>query len=320
MIAKYTELSKARVDLRRAIPLAKPFAILFEPASICNFRCRFCFFSEPDIDAHLAKGKMRFDDFTKIVDDLAAWPGERIKVIRIIGFGEPLANRETPRMIAYLKERNVAERIEMTTNASLLTEDMAEGLIEAGLDYIRCSIYALDQTEHERITGNRMPVERIRENIRGLMAARERLGKQNPFIYAKTIDAGSDVLNQRFLDLFGPITDEAAIETAHGWLTGDEASASRRRVCPQPFKMMNIHFNGDVVLCDPDWKGNTMVGNALDQPVSAIWGGAAMRAFWKLQLQGRRRENASCATCTFLNDRYVLDDLDGVSPDVLERR
>ena len=142
MIAKYTELSKARVDLRRAIPLAKPFAILFEPASICNFRCRFCFFSEPDIDAHLAKGKMRFDDFTKIVDDLAAWPGERIKVIRIIGFGEPLANRETPRMIAYLKERNVAERIEMTTNASLLTEDMAEGLIEAGLDYIRCSIYA----------------------------------------------------------------------------------------------------------------------------------------------------------------------------------
>ena len=30
MIAKYTELNKARVDLRQAIPLAKPFAILFE--------------------------------------------------------------------------------------------------------------------------------------------------------------------------------------------------------------------------------------------------------------------------------------------------
>ena len=71
-------------------------------------------------------------------------------------------------------------------------------------------------------------------------------------------------------------------------------------------------------MCDPDWKGNTLVGNAFDQPVSAIWGGEAMRAFWKLQLEGRRRENASCATCTFLNDRYVLDNLDGVSPGVLE--
>ena len=165
MVRKYTELSQSRIDLRDAIPLAKPFAVLFEPASICNFKCRFCFFSEADIYDHLEKGMMKFDDFRKIVDDLAAWPGERIKVVRIIGFGEPLVNRETPEMIRYLKDQDVADRVEMTTNASLLSPDLSERLIEADLDYIRCSIYSVDQEQHWQIMQNKMPIERMQERL-----------------------------------------------------------------------------------------------------------------------------------------------------------
>jgi radical SAM protein with 4Fe4S-binding SPASM domain len=317
VIKKYTELSRSRVDLRDAIPLPKPFAILFEPASICNFKCRFCFFNEADIYQHIEKGKMKYDDFKKIVDDLAAWPGDRIKVARVIGFGEPLVNRETPDMIRYLKERNVAERIEVTTNASLLDAEMSERLIESGLDYIRCSIYSVDPEKHQHITQNKIPIERMRDNIRTLAETRAQMGKSTPFIYVKMIDRGQEE-NQKFLDTYAPFADETAIEHAHSWLDGEDGRASQRGVCPQPFKMMNIHFNGDVVMCDPDWKGNTQVGNALEQPVSSIWGGETVRAFWKMQLENRRSENPSCATCSFLNDRYVLDDLDGVSPDVLQ--
>ena len=159
---------------------------------------------------------MRFDDFTKIVDDLAAWPGERIKVIRIIGFGEPLANRETPRMIAYLKERNVAERIEMTTNASLLTEDMAEGPDRGG-----SRLYPLfdlrrrpggTRAHHRKSDAGRAHPGKHPRPDGGAGAS----GQTEPVHLRE-----DDRFRQRsrrisaFLDIFGPITDEAAIETAH---------------------------------------------------------------------------------------------------------
>jgi len=36
-----------------------------------------------------------------------------------------------------------------------------------------------------------------------------------------------------------------------------------------------------------------------------------------MQLENRRNENESCRDCSFLVDEYAIDDLDGVSPDVL---
>ena len=81
--------------------------------------------------------------------------------------------------------------------------------------------------------------------------------------------------------------------------------------------MLSIHFDGSVILCDPDWKGGTCVGNALLEKISDIWGGTKIREFWRMQLENKRHENESCRHCSFLVDEYVIDDLDGVSPHVL---
>ena len=53
---------------------------------------------------------MKLEDSRKIADDLASWGGGRLKVISIIGLSEPQINRETPRMVGYLKELDVSER------------------------------------------------------------------------------------------------------------------------------------------------------------------------------------------------------------------
>ncbi len=319
-LKKYSRLKLSRINLRDAIPLKKPFTVLFEPSSRCNFKCRFCFHNEPDIYAHLPKGRMRFEDFKKISDDLAAWEGEKIKVIRIIGFGEPLINPHTPHMVRYLKELDVAERIEITTNASLLTEAVSHELIDAGLDYIRCSIYGVDQEQHEGLTQSSIRVEKIRNNIARLRAMRDAAKASGPFIYVKMLESPDELENARFLKAYASIADEAALEKPHQWLKSDNGTGQpTRKVCPQPFKMLSIHFDGDVILCDPDWMGNTSVGNALSENISTIWGGEKMRRFWRMQLENRRRENQSCRSCSFLVDEYVMDNLEGVSPKVLEK-
>ena len=261
---------------------------------------------------------MKFEDFTKIADDLAAWKGDKLKVIRIIGFGEPLANRETPRMVKYLKDLDVAERIEITTNASLLKPETSQQLIESGLDYIRCSIYSVNQKRHEVVTQNKISIDKISDNITALKKLRDSAGLSNPFIYVKMLQAEDETENAAFLDRYSAIADEVAIENSHGWLSNPGGAKNlARNVCPQPFKMLNIHFNGDVILCDPDWKGNTRVGNALSEDISSLWKGKKIREFWRMQLENRRHENESCRNCSFFNDEYAIDNLDGVSTDIL---
>jgi len=315
----YSHLKLKRISLRDAIPLPKPFTILFEPASVCNFKCIFCFQNEPHIHSYLPKGLMKFRDFREIADDLAAWEGGRLKVVRIIGFGEPLLNRHTPQMVKYLKKLDVADRIEITTNASLMTPSLSRQLIDAGLDYIRCSIYAVDQKHHESLTQNSISIEKIESNIAGLKRLRAAAGVSRPFIYVKMLESQDALENALFLKKYSGVADEAALEKPHQWLSNTDISSRKmRKVCPQPFKMLSIHFNGDVILCDPDWKGNTCVGNALSENISAIWGGFKMRKFWKMQIENRRHENESCRNCSFLVDEYAIDNLDGVSLNLIK--
>ena len=318
---KYSALKEKRISLRDVIPLAKPFTILLEPTSACNFKCACCFQNEPDFHSYIPKGQMKFEDFKKIADDLAAWKGAKIRVIRIIGFGEPLLNLLTPAMVKYCKELDIAERVEITTNAALLTPKVSRELIDAGLDYIRCSIYSVDQKKHEALTQIRISVEKIRDNIAELRKLRASAGASRPVIYAKMLESRDPSENDLFLKEYSNIADEVALEKPHQWLScADHSGPATRDVCPQPFKMLSVHFNGDVILCDPDWKGNTCVGNALDENISSIWGGSKMREFWRMHLEKRRRENESCRTCSFLVDEYAIDDLEGVSPDVLGRQ
>ena len=307
MIISYSQLSNNRINLREAIPLKKPFTILFEPASICNFKCTCCYYNLPDVYTHMARGIMRWDVFQKIANDLADWEGDKIKVIRLIGFGEPFINSNTTEMVRYLKELNIAERIEITSNCSLLTPYISRRLVDVELDYLRASIYAATQERHEIVTKNRMNLNIIRENLVELRLQRGHRDK--PFIYVKMLDSFDPEENHRFIDMYSGIADEVAIEQPHNWLSSSGLIGSS--ICPQPFKMLSIRQNGDVIVCDPDWMNNTLMGNAFKENIKNIWNNPKLAEFWKMQLEHRRGENESCRNCTFVeSDTYILDDLE----------
>jgi radical SAM protein with 4Fe4S-binding SPASM domain len=214
----------------------------------------------------------------------------------------------------------VANRVEITSNGSLLTPRICQQLIDAELDYLRVSIYAVTQQRHETFTRSKVSVDLIKANITELRRLRDEQKREKPFIYVKMLNTFDETEHQRFFDCYAPIADEVALERPHQWLTSHSprGDTAERAVCPQPFKMLSIRFNGDVIVCDPDWKNRTKVGNALHQPLEAIWNGKELHDFWRMQLENRRWENESCRQCTFLGNRdYVLDDLDGVSPSIL---
>ena len=76
--------------------------------------------------------------FRKIVDECAALG---ITHVRMHNYGEPFLDRQLVEKIRYAKARGIPE-VGMISNGSLITERVARGMIEAGLDAINISVDA----------------------------------------------------------------------------------------------------------------------------------------------------------------------------------
>jgi len=62
----------------------------------------------------------------------------------LMGQGEPLINKDIPVMVKMAKDAEIAERVEIISNGSLLDKTMSDRLIEAGLDTLRISLQGLN--------------------------------------------------------------------------------------------------------------------------------------------------------------------------------
>ncbi len=329
----FTKLHETgRQVLRDVLPLSKPFTVLIEPSSLCNFRCLQCFQSlRGDSYFTRSRANMRLDRFNRVTEQLSAWPGPRLKVLKLSLYGEPLLNPDFGEMLRIARCADIAERIETTTNASLLTRDLAQTLVDQQLDYLRVSIYATTQERHREVTGSRTALLEIHENLRMLQEAKRASGSERPFVSCKMIDAYSEE-NERFTEACGDVADELFIDKPHGWIKVDGAdfvanyyqgeadrvredlrAVSELRVaCPMAFTTMAVRSNGDVSPCCVDFIGGTNLGNVDSDGLQAIWKSDAWYEFQKMQLQDRKGENSSCGQCDFyLSSHYTKDDIDG---------
>ena len=124
---------EGRTPLQDVLPLETPMVLFVDPSSACNFQCTFCPTGDRELISatHRYQGRMDYNLFTKIIDDLAEFP-EPIKVLRLYKDGEPFLNRDLGRMIAYARESTNVLYIDTTTNASLLTPARSAEVIDAG--------------------------------------------------------------------------------------------------------------------------------------------------------------------------------------------
>src|SRR6476620_8262907 len=113
---------------------ALPEIVQIESTNICNAKCVFC----PRDEMHRRQGVMDFDLFRKVVDECAALG---ITHVRVHNYGEPFLDRELVEKVRYAKHKGIAE-VGMISNGSLITEDIARGMIDAGLDAINISVDA----------------------------------------------------------------------------------------------------------------------------------------------------------------------------------
>jgi tungsten cofactor oxidoreducase radical SAM maturase len=117
--------------------------IYIEVTTHCNFACVTCIrHSWGDYI-----GRMPKDTFDKIVTSCRELPD--LRTVHFGGFGEPLTHPDITDMIRSCK--SLGYSVEMISNGSLLTPDVAAALIDTGLDWLFVSLDGPDQDSYGSI-------------------------------------------------------------------------------------------------------------------------------------------------------------------------
>lgn len=167
-----TELTYQVIDQQRQIlgeilPNDMPLGITIHVTNLCNFKCFYCSASQP-AEKRKADGlllqHMSCRDFKACIDSIAK--AGHVKVLNLCGWGEPLFHPDIAEMAKYAKNANVADCIKIISNGSLLTHEMSDALIDAGISNIRISLQGLDAKAYEETSGIKINFDQFLENIK----------------------------------------------------------------------------------------------------------------------------------------------------------
>ncbi|OGV49401.1 MAG: radical SAM protein [Lentisphaerae bacterium GWF2_52_8] len=319
-----------RTKLSEVVPLQMPFTLFVFPTTFCNFRCNYCGhslgFQEMKERYGFAPQQMPMDTYRRILSQAKEFPG-KLKLFSLTGHGEPLLNPNIAEMVAMAKEANIAERIEIISNASLLTNATAQKLIDAGLDTLRISIQGLSSQKYQEVCGYKLDFDEFIANIR-FFYEHKKTTKLFVKVMNIALNPGEDEL---FYKTFENISDRMYIEHCRPVYDGVSYSGEarkisdrygrehkRRDVCPLAFFMFGIFPDGDVEPCDTIYKP-VVVGNVNKETMMEIWRGKKLREFQLLQLSKRRYDNPKCAVCCAPDDvSHPEDCLDDDAERLLE--
>jgi radical SAM protein with 4Fe4S-binding SPASM domain len=315
----------ARTPLANVLPLKTPFVVQIFPIYACNFTCEYCFHAVPKKERGFVSDWpiMKYDLYKKCIDELALFD-DQLKVLRFVGMGEPLLHKNIAEMVAYAVSMDVARRVELLTNGSLLTKQMSDALIAAGLSRLVISLQGLSEDKYRKISKVKIDFDSFVANIEYFYKH-----KTDTHIYIKIVDYALDDTDteQKFYEIFGDICDSIAVENAVPIMPGVDyekilksptGSATQFgllvapiQVCPQAFFTMQINPDGKVVPCY-QISYPAIMGDANHQTMQDIWNGEAYRSFQRAMLNGRTHVNDVCAKCNFIKYRlFPEDDLQG---------
>ncbi len=302
--------------------------VYIEPTNLCNIKCAFCPTSDKQLLEKVGRpaGNMPFELFCKIVDELKEFNTE-IKLVSLYKDGEPLVNSNFSEMVRYLSQSGITKRIWTKTNGVLLRPELNDRLSDSGLTWIGISVVGVSAEGYLKGAGVKIDYDQYVANIADLYRKRG-----NCELYIKIADSGlsPEEINKFYHD-FADICDYCAVEKLMGWSnsgvkdftlgtnpdTYDGLPLTDKEICAYPFYVMAFNADGSVSLCGNDWSHQTVVGNAANEHVIAIWNGERMYEFRRMMLERRRHENAACGNCYYL--KIVPDNIDPYAEEILCR-
>jgi hypothetical protein len=280
--------------------LSFPKFIMLEPINRCNAKCVMCGI---DFTAR-KKAVMSQQIFKKITMEMAEHR-DHIEKILIALDGEPLLDRTLHKRIRELKDAGL-KLVNVTTNASLLTQKRSVELIEAGLDEIYITIDSLKKPVYEAIRDG-LDFDEVYNNTCNFVELRNRLNPKLTIRIAMILQEQNfheaESFENHWRGILGS-SDQIVVQKAHNWANtvdvvqfGGEETINNIP-CISLWGTMTIHADGVVGLCCMDTKCAYPTGDLNHNSMAEIWHSEAFERARELHLSGRRREMSICDGCT----------------------
>ena len=126
---------------------------------VCNFKCGYCLPNGYQKDKSDNRTFLSLEEVQRLAKGLSELG---VSKIRLTG-GEPTVRKDFFDIVKILKQNSGIKKTVITTNGYKL-DQLAEQIIESGLDGINISIDSLDKNKFHQITGH----ERLNEILRGI--------------------------------------------------------------------------------------------------------------------------------------------------------
>jgi MoaA/NifB/PqqE/SkfB family radical SAM enzyme len=234
----------------------------------------------PRDEMHRRQGIMTFDLFKKIVDECAELG---ITHVRVHNYGEPFVDRQLVEKVRYAKQKGIKE-VGMISNGSLITEPVARGMIEAGLDAINISVDASGKEVFES-TRLGLKYDKVIANIERLVRIRGELGKRRPKLILSFVRQNNSLDEQAFIEHWKAIADKIHITDLHNWAGTLNTESDVNYPCYRPWLTFTVLWDGRVSLCCADFDGRTILGDLNTSSIADIWNAEPYRQARRAHLE-----------------------------------
>jgi len=304
---KFKAYRKAWVDrVYESDPGKFPLNLNIEATTRCNLECTFCTHSSLEDDQ---VGDIDFESSKRIIDEAEKYGG--LPTININGLGEPLLRKDLPELIRYAKEHGVQD-VMFHTNATIMTEELAIRLIDAGLDRIVFSVDSPDKSTYENMRILKSSYDKYKDvegatlqgtswdktvrNVNQFIETRNKMGLKAPIVRVTMVVTDSTVYQvQDFINLWKPVVDHITVQDLtwrtkllnNGTWENKESSALptnfdeirdeaiKRKipfVCPYLYQSVYQFYGGGVIPCSNP--------NARTHMIMGRWDKESMAEVW----------------------------------------
>lgn len=320
-----------RVKLGKVLPIDTPFTIMADISDVCNFKCNYCFRGMGKKEYFYGNDKfMTEETFHQIIAQALEFDG-RIKRFSLSHQGEPLAHPKFAEFAAFAKEQDVADSVEIHTNASLLNLELCRKIAECNLDRIIISLQGMDAEKYKEICGFSIDYETFFENIKYLYQI-----KKETLLCIKIIDTALTKEQENlFYEKYAPVADRIYIETEVPLWDGNKTDVIPgtkktnnkygrenmwQQTCPLVFYTLNVLPDGTVFPCT-NIRPPFILGNVHLIHLKECWESAKRRDFLTAQLKNARGNCQICQNCYIPQNTIMTqeDVIDGFEEDILKR-
>lgn len=274
-----------------------PLHLDIETTNVCNLKCPMC----PRtilLEKHQfsSQGYMSNEDFKKIIDQAVK---NGVYSIKLNYLGEPLLHKDVIWQVAYAKKAGIID-VMMNSNGSMLTEELGEGLLEAGLDKLFISFDSISPDIYERQRKGTSLGTVVNNLYQFLKIRNEKYPNTHvrvSMVMYKTDEwlAQFEGLKAMWKNLVDAVGYGFYVERDYDKV--EEYPKVDDFYCEQLFQRMFLKYNGNVTVCCVDDQDEYIVGNWRVEKLTDIWNSKRYKNIRKKHLEGNYMDINMCSKC-----------------------